>query len=305
MTIMNILCYLNIFLIKIRRRWLFVFSRFYSDKIYLQKMFPLRLGYLLNLDNPQTFNEKLQWMKLYDRNPAYTQMVDKIESKKFVASIIGEEHIIPTIAVYDSVDKIDFDMLPNRFVLKCSHDSGGLIICKDKNVLNKTAALKKLKKALKKDYYLRIREWPYKNVKPRILAEAFIEDKKDGELRDYKFFCFNGKPSKLLLASGRFGGDNTLCLDFFDMNFNHLDLVEYNHPNSEVLPHKPHHFEEMKSLAEKLSTGIPQVRVDFYEANDHIYFGEMTFFDMGGYRQIHPDSWDLEWGKLIDLPKKD
>lgn len=288
---------------KVQRRLLFAFARYLPDRWYLERLFPLMVGYSLNLDHPMTFNEKLQWLKLYDRKPEYSKMVDKIEAKKYVAAIIGEEHIIPTLAVYDSVEDIVFDDLPEQFVLKCSHDSGtGLVICKDKETLDKGAVLRKLKKALKINYFFRNREWPYKSLKPRILAEAYIEDGHDRELRDYKFFCFNGKPQRMLLATGRNDMERGLCLDFFDMDFNHLDLADEGHSNAKSIPHKPLHFDEMKQLAVKLSAGIPQVRVDFYEANNVVLFGELTFFDMGGYRRIRPNSWDLEWGKMIKLP---
>ena len=161
------------------------------DSIVLKCIYRSELNKKLNLNNPKTFNEKLQWLKLYDRKDIYTTMVDKYEAKKYVAGIIGEEYIIPTIGIYNSFDEIDFDKLPKRFVMKCTHDSGGIIICKDKSNFNKVLAKKKIEKSLKKNYYYGGREWPYKNVKPRIIIEEYMEDKKHHELRDYKIFCFN------------------------------------------------------------------------------------------------------------------
>lgn len=295
---------LNSLIYKIRRRLLFSFAHLLPDRFYLQHLFPLVMGYPLDLENPCTFNEKLQWLKLYNRRPEYTQMVDKYEVKKFVSDLIGEEYVIPILSVYDSVDDIDFDRLPDQFVLKCTHNSGGVVICKDKKAFDKDIAIKKLKNALKRNFFWRDREWPYKNVKPRIIAEKYMEDKEDAELRDYKFYCFNGKPMRLLLATGRQDIIKGLCFDYFDMNFNHLGLTNHWHPNASPVPHRPNHFEEMKLLAAKLSYNIPHVRVDFYEANDKVYFGEMTFFDMGGHLAIHPDEWDLEWGGFLDLPVK-
>ncbi len=285
-----------------------VFSRlgFYNsmpDEEYLKKKFKYSMGKELNLDNPQTFNEKLQWLKLYDRKPVYTTMVDKYEAKKYVADIIGEEYIIPTLGVWNHFDEIDFDKLPNQFVLKCTHDSGGLVICKDKAKLDKAAAKKKIEKSLKRDFYLNGREWPYKNVKPRIIAETYMEDEETKELRDYKFFCFNGKVKALFIASERQTKDEETKFDFFDADYNHLPFTN-GHPNAEVLPKKPVMFEEMKVLAEKLSQGVPELRVDFYEVNGKIYFGELTFSHWSGMMPFDPEEWDKTFGDWIELPKK-
>lgn len=273
-----------------------------SDKSFLKLKFKEEMGYKLDLGNPQTFNEKLQWLKLYDRNPLYTKMVDKADMKKYVESKIGKEYIIQTLGVYDDFDEIDFKSLPEKFVIKCTHDSGTVIICKDKKIFDIAMARNKINRALRKNFYYQSREWPYKNVKPRVLVEEYIEDKKDKELRDYKFYCFNGEPHALLLATDRMSGKE-LCFDYFDMDFKHLKLTNHWHPNAKRVPHKPDHFEDMKKLARKLSEGIPQVRVDFYEANGKVYVGELTFFDMGGYLKIHPDDWDKEWGSMIRLPQ--
>ena len=275
---------------------------FIPDKQYLQIMYRIRMGKKLNLDNPQTFNEKLQWLKLYDRRPEYTIMVDKYEAKKYVADRIGSEYIIPTLGVWDKFDDIDFDKLPNQFVLKCTHDSGGLVICRDKKTLDIQEARKKIEKSLKSNFFWVGREWPYKNVKPRIIAEEYMEDETDHELRDYKFFAFDGVAKALFIATDRGNLSSETKFDFFDIDFNHLDFTN-GHPNSEVLPHKPKTFDEMKKLAEKLSCGIPQVRVDFYEVNGKAYFGELTFAHWSGMKPFDPEIWDKKFGEMIELPE--
>lgn len=285
---------------RIRLKFIYIFSKWIPDRKFLELVFPLNTGYNLNLDNPQTYNEKLQWLKLYDRNPEYTKMVDKVEAKKYAASIIGENHIIPTLAVYDRVEDIDFDVLPSQFVLKCTHDSGGIVICKDKATLDKRAAIKKLSKGLRKNFYYINREWPYKNVRPRIIAEQFMTDG-DGELKDYKIFTFGGEPKFMFIASDRFSEEEETKFDFFDMNFEHLPFIN-GHPNAKHVISKPRGFDEMKNLASKLSKGIPQVRVDFYDINGHIYFGEMTFFHWSGIVPFDPQEWDYKFGDYIKLP---
>lgn len=256
-----------------------------------------------NLKNPRTFNEKLQWLKLYDRKPEYTQMVDKYEAKQYVAERIGEEYVAPCYGVWDSFDEIPFDKLPDQFVLKCTHDCGGLVICRDKKNLDMAAARKKITESLKRNYYLQSREWPYKNVKPRILAEKYLEDDKTGELRDYKFFCFDGEPKVLFVATARQSEQEETKFDFFDMEYNHLD-IRNGHPNAEMPPEKPSNFAQMQELAAQLSKGIPEVRVDFYEVNGSIYFGELTFFHWGGKVPFEPNEWDRVFGDWIQLPKK-
>lgn len=277
----------------------------YPDETFLKKSFKIHLGYELNLKNPQTFNEKLQWLKLYNRKDLYTTLVDKYSVKQYVADKIGEEYIIPTLGVWNSFEEINFDTLPNQFVLKCTHDSGGLVICKDKKSLDICDANRKLSYFLKRNYYLMGREWPYKNVVPRIIAEKYMEDPQYKELRDYKFYTFNGEPKFLLLATNRQSKQKPLSFDYYDMDFNHLPLTNHWHPNNiDGIPEKPQKFEKMKELASVLAKGFPHARIDFYEVCDKIYFGEITLFDMSGFLKIHPDSWDLEWGKLIELPKQ-
>ena len=223
------------------------FFSFMPDDIYLKLMYRIRMGKKLNLDNPQTFNEKLQWLKLYDRKDIYTKMVDKYEVKRYVAEKIGEEYVIPTLGVWERFDDIDFDKLPNRFVLKCTHDSGGLIICRDKKTLDLSKARKKIEQSLKTNFYWVGREWPYKNVKPRIIAEKYMEDETDHELRDYKFFAFDGVAKALFIATDRGNESVDSKFDFFDAEFRHLDFTK-GHPNAKVPPHKPEKFQEMKKL---------------------------------------------------------
>lgn len=276
--------------------------RLISDKFLLKNLYRVRMGKKLRLNNPQTYNEKLQWLKLYDRKPEYTKMVDKYEVKEYVAEKIGEEYIIPTLGVWERFEDIDFEKLPDQFVLKCTHDSGGLAICTNKETFDFEGAKEKINRCLKRNYFWRSREWPYKNVKPRVIAETYMEDAKTGELPDYKFFCFDGKVKAMFIATERQSDEETK-FDFFDENFNHLPFTN-GHPNAEKMPEKPEHFEEMKELAEKLSVGIPQVRVDFYEVNGKIYFGELTFFHWSGMMPFEPEEWDYKLGQEIKLHKE-
>lgn len=230
-------------------------------------------------------------------------MVDKYEVKKIVGSIIGNQYIIPTIGVYDKFDDINFEMLPNQFAMKCTHDSGGNVICNDKSKLNIKQAKKKINKSLKNNYYWQNREWPYKNVKPRIIIEKYMVDESGDELKDYKFFCFDGKVKAMFIAQDRMKNEDTK-FDFFDDNFNHLPFTN-GHPNAAVPPKKPKSFDKMKMLAEKISKGIPQVRVDFYDINGKVYFGEITFFHWSGFVKFEPPEWDEKFGEWIKLPKKE
>lgn len=255
----------------------------------------------LNLDDPKTYNEKLQWLKLYDRRPIYTTMVDKYAVKDYVASIIGRQYVIPTIGVWSSFDEIDFNSLPNQFVLKCTHDSGGLVIVKDKSLLDKKKAKSKIENSLKRRYYYSNREWPYKNVIPRIIAEPYLEDEITKDLRDYKFFTFDGVVRALFIATERQTEGEETKFDFFDENFNHLPMTN-GHPNAKTTPSKPTQFELMKELASKLGDGIPQARIDFYECNGKVFFGEITLFHWSGFMPFVPKEWDYQFGEWIKLP---
>ena len=272
---------------------------FIPDKLYLNLMYWSNTGKWINIDNPKTYNEKLQWLKLYDRNPEYTKMVDKYLAKKYVSSLIGDEFIIPTLGVWDKFDDIEFENLPKDFVLKCTHDSGGLVICKDKSKLDLSKARKKINKSLKRNYYKAGREYPYKEVKPRIIAEKYMEDEALGELVDYKFYTFGGVPKVLFIASNRMSGNT--CADYYDMDFNKLPFT-WGYPNSSVEIKKPKNFEKMVYLAEILAKNTTELRVDFYEVNGKVYFGELTFFDGSGFCAFEPNEWDLKLGEYIVLP---
>lgn len=269
----------------------------YNDEKYLKYVFKERMGKELDLNNPITFNEKLQWLKLYNKNPKYTNLVDKYEVREYIKETIGEKYLIPNYGVYDSFKEIDFDKLPNQFVLKTTHDSGTVLICKDKATFDYKYARKYLTKRLKRKYYYLWREWPYKNVKPRIIAEAFMEDKTVQSLNDYKFYCFDGKAKMMFVIIDR--GKNTK-VNFYDMEFNKINLQQTYPPFTKKMQ-KPQQFDEMIKLAEKLSKNIPHVRVDFYIINNQVYFGEMTFFDAAGFDKFTPEKYDEILGNYIDL----
>ena len=275
---------------------------FLPDVIRIRIMWKQWMDYPLNLKHPKSYNEKLQWMKLNDRNPLYTALVDKYAVKNYVKGIIGEQYIIPTLAVWNSVDDIDLSLLPNQFVLKTTHDSGGVCICKDKKTLDFAEVKFKLNKSMHYDYSKLAGEWPYKNVPRKIIAEKYLEDKKYHELRDYKFFCFSGKVKALFIATERqTRKEPYFC--FFDRDFNYLGITQ-GHPQPPVPPEKPENYELMIELAEKLSKDICQVRVDFYEVNGHVYCGELTFFHHSGIVPFEPQKWDYIFGEWFVLPEK-
>lgn len=277
------------------------------DKFYLKIEYKHRVGRLLDLDNPILFSEKLQWLKLYNRKPEYTIMVDKVKAKKHVAEKVGEEYIIPTLGVWDNPDEINFDTLPDKFVLKCNHNSGtGMCICRDKSKLDIPKVKEELRKGLKQNYFLKGREWPYKNVSRKILAEHLLEDRDGKEIKDYKFMCFGGTPYLCQVISDRSTDEK---IDFYDMDWNRLiGLIGFNPlptiHNSLHGIHRPRSFEDMKRMAAILSKGIPFVRIDFYDINGKAYFGEITFFPASGFGHFFPDEWNERLGKLIVLPHK-
>ncbi len=278
-------------------------AKYGSDKLYLRFCFHTCMGYWMDFDNPKTYNEKLQWLKLYDRKNIYTTMVDKYAVKKYVSDIIGEDYIIPTLGVWHSFDEIDFNTLPNRFVLKCTHDSGGVVICTDKKSLDFVEVKNKIEKSLKFDYYKKGREWPYKNVPRQIIAEQYMEDEDTGELRDYKFFCFDGEVKAMFIATERQNKNDVTRFDFFDRDFNHIDCIN-GHPMADVPPAKPKNYELMIKLAEQLSKEMPHARIDFFECNGNVYFGEITFYHHGGLTKMEPIDVDLMFGSWIKLPQK-
>lgn len=277
------------------------FAPILPDEFFLRIHFRLSVGYPLNLKDPKSFNEKLQWLKLNDRHDEYTMMVDKIEAKTYVSSIIGEKYIIPTIAFWDKVEDINWESLPNQFVIKATSDSGGVVVCKNKSELNIEEAKNKLKTLGQRDYTVVSKEYPYKNVKHRYLAEEYMEDESGYELKDYKFFCFDGEPKFLFVATGR--QQNDTRFDFFDIDFNHLPVLN-GHANADKCPQKPRNYEEMLEVSRKLSKGIPHVRVDLYNISGRIYFGELTFFHWSGTTPYEPREWDYKFGEYLNLPLK-
>lgn len=271
--------------------------RFLPDELYIQLNYFAHFKKFANLRKPITYNEKLNWLKLHDRNPLYTTLVDKYEVKEYVSKLIGGGYTVPTLGVWSSVDEIDFDALPN----KCTHDSEGLVICKDKKALDISTTKEKLSAALKQNFYYIGREWPYKNVKPRVIAEEYIEDHRDGELRDYKFFCFNGEPKVMFVASDRAMGKTKF--DYYNLDFDHLDIMQ-KYPNASTPRRKPDTFDEMIKLSRILSKGFAHVRVDFYEVDGKIYFGELTFYHFSGFMPFRPTEWDKKFGDWIKLPEE-
>lgn len=273
-----------------------------SDELYIRLKWMMNMDYQLHLKNPQTYNEKLQWLKLHDHRSEYVTMVDKYAVKDYVARIIGSEYIIPTIGVWDKPEEIDWNALPNQFVLKCTHDSGGVVICKDKSDFDKEKAISKLNKGMKTNYYLNGREWQYKKVPRQIIAEKFIEAAPNtSDLPDYKFFCFNGEVKALYVATERQNPDEEVKFDFFDADFNHLPIRQ-GHDNAKNLPQKPRNFELMKNLAKKLSKGYPHLRVDLYEIGDRVLFGELTLNHLDGWVPFEPRLWDKKLGEWLILP---
>lgn len=272
---------------------------FLPDELYIQLNYFAHFGRFANLKKPITYNEKLNWLKLHDHNPLYTKLVDKYEVKQYVSDVIGSQYVIPTLGVWDSFDEIRFDDMPNQFVLKCTHDSEGLIIVKEKGLLDWNFARSKLNKALNQNFYYIGREWPYKNVKPRIIAEKYMEDDVDGELRDYKFFCFDGEPKALFIATER--ASNDVKFDYYDLNFNHLEIKQ-KYKNSSKCIRKPSNFNNMIEFSRMLSNKMPHVRVDFYEVNGKLYFGELTFYHFSGFMPFEPKEWDDIFGQWLQLP---
>jgi len=275
-----------------------------NDKKYLELRYKLKFGYRPNLEKPKTFNEKIQWMKLYYRKPELPSFVDKAEAKEKVAKIIGEQYIIPTIGVYNNFDEIDFDKLPNQFVIKCTHDCASVIICRDKNKFDVDDARQKINKALAvKHYGEHDREWAYSQIEPRIIVEKFMKNEGTDDITDYKFFCFNGEPKVMYISMG-LEDHATASISFADMDYKLLDIERADYKSLDRLPPKPKNFEKMKDLARELSKDFPQVRVDLYEINGKPYFGELTFYTCGGMVDWKKHEYDERLGKMINLPEK-
>lgn len=269
------------------------------DRLYIQLLFFRHLHKRINLEQPKAFNEKLQWLKLYDRNPEYTKMVDKYAVKQYVSEKIGSEFIIPTLGVWDNPEDINFSDLPDRFVLKWNHDSGSIVICTDKSILDRREAVSRLKSRQKFSGFWYAREWPYKDVVPKVIAEKYIEDS-SGYLNDYKLMCFNGKVRCSFVCTDRFSEDG-LKVTFYDRSWNQMPFSRH-YPVSDMPVPRPKNYDALVHLAEKLSEGIPFVRVDFYDVNDRVYFGEMTFYPGSGLEEFDPEKWDYVLGSWLELP---
>lgn len=272
-----------------------------NDETYLRWYYFFCMKKRLNLKSPTTYNEKINWLKLYNRNPFYTTLVDKLKVKDVVAQKIGAEHVIKTLGVWKRAEDIEWDKLPDRFVLKTTQGGGnvGIMICRDKSTFDRTKAVANMNAALKQNLYYYSREWPYKDVEPMIFAEEYMEDE-HGELRDYKFFCFNGKCKMLFVATERQTREEPY-FNFFDENYNPLPFKQ-GHPVNPVIPEKPEGFDEMKRIAEELSKGLPHVRMDLYVINGKVYFGEYTFYHFGGAMPFEPAEWDYKIGSWLKLP---
>lgn len=276
------------------------FYSWVSDERFLKQLYFERMHCTLDLENPKSFNEKLQWLKLHDCNPEYTRMVDKCEAKRYVAERIGEEYIIPTLGVWNCFDEIDFDKLPEQFVLKCTHDSGGNVIVRDKHALDLKQARKKISKTLARNYYWAGREWPYKDVKPRVLAEKYMQNENERDLTDYKFYCFNGEPRFLYISVG-LEDHATARISFLTCDWQFAPYARSDYRGFETLPPKPQNYEKMLEIASVLSAGIPFLRVDLYEINGKVYFSELTFSPCGGFMPFKNPEHDLEIGSMLDI----
>ncbi len=272
------------------------------DKIYLKKVYKARIGKNLNLKNPKTFMEKMNWLKLYDRNPLYTIMADKYKAREYIAEKVGEQYLVPLLGVWDSPDEIDFDALPDQFVLKCNHDNG-VIICKDKSQLDVEKIKKELSERLERDYYKKLREWPYKNIPRKIICEKYMKNDNGTKPLDYKFFCFNGEPRLVMVNSNRFSNGG-VGVDFYNMDWKYVEINYGHHTSAGDVFIQPKGFFAMQDFAKKLSENIPLIRVDFSYWNEEVYVGELTFFSAGGYTDLSPVEWEKELGSWIELPKK-
>ena len=274
--------------------------RFLSDESYIRLIYRLRMGKKPDLDNPRTFTEKLQWLKLHDHNPEYTGMADKLAMRTYVEDRIGEGHTVPVLGIWNRFEDIDFDALPDRFVLKTTHDSGSYLICRDKASFDRKTASKILTRSLKRNYYRTTREWQYKDIEPRIIAEQYMDDGKTN-LTDYKFFCFNGKPL-FMYSEEESSGNPTQAIA--DMQYNMMPF-SMDDAKADVLPPKPELFDAMASVSKRLSEGVPFLRVDMYCIGNSFYVGELTFYHYGGYIPFNPVEWDLKLGEKLELPDID
>ena len=279
------------------------FFGFLPDKLYLSLRYRLQMGHWINWKHPRTFTEKLQWLKIYDYKPEYTQMVDKLAAKDYVAKRIGKEYIIPTLGVWDRVEDIDWDSLPNQFVLKTTHGGGGggVVVCKDKRTLNREKAVEKLRSSMRSNAGRTYREKPYLNVPRRIIAEKFMAEPSpvvSSDLIDYKYYCFNGVPKLIMVANGRSTGDKRFA--YYDTQWNPVH-IKWGAPRPDKEFPRPDNLDEMLRVASKLSAGLTHARIDLYNIDAHVYFGEITFYDGSGFEKIDPQSYDEYLGSLMKL----
>ena len=275
-------------------------SRLIPDRIYLQIVYFKHFRRFINFNNPKTFNEKIQWLNLNYRNEEYTKLVDKYRVKQYITKLIGEEYVIPTLGVWNNVDDIDFKSLPEKFVLKCNNDSGGIVICKNKKDFDEAKAKSFLKERLKNNGYWYGREWPYKNVKPCIIAEKYMEDSISKDIKDYKFFCFNGSMEFFDIDIDRFIEHRA---NYYDRNGNFLPFGKtYCPPDYTKKIEMPKNLDKMIELAETISHNTVLSRIDFYEIDGQVYFGEITFYPGSGFSPFTDEKWDYKLGDMIDLP---
>lgn len=273
-------------------------SRLMPEKLYLKLYYRMVFKRALDLKDPKTYNEKLQWLKINDRNPLYTQLVDKYLVREYVSDRVGDQYLIPLLGVWDSFEEIDWEELPDQFVLKTTHDSGTVIVCRDKRDFDILAARNTINASLRRNYYYLTKEWPYKDVSPRIIAEQYMDDGSGTGLKDYKFFCFSGEPKFLFVASDR--GIHQTKFDFFDMKFRRLNIAQH-YPNSGMEIARPESYDEMVSIAKALSQGLVHVRVDLYEIGGRPYFGELTFYHFSGLAPFDPPEADMRIGAMLNL----
>lgn len=283
----------------------FIAKRISDDK-YLRIQYRSVFGKPLNLESPHTFNEKIQWLKIHDRKPEYSTMVDKYEVKKYVADRIGAEYVIPTLGVWDKFEDIDFNSLPNQFVLKCTHDSGGLVICRNKAEFDIEEAKCKISRSLGHNFYWMGREWPYKNVKPRIIAEQYMKDENSASgLTDYKFFCFNNEVKMLYVSQG-LEDHATARISFYDLNGHKMPFHRKDYKPIEGNFKLPYNFQEMLDISQKLANevGAPFVRIDLYSIAGKTKFSEITFSPCAGMIPFEPAEWNEITGNWIRLPEE-
>ena len=271
--------------------------RWMSDEAYIKMVYRIYFGVYPDLEHPKNYSEKLNWLKLHDRQPQYTEIVDKYTVKQYISGIIGEKYVVPTLGVWDRFEDIDFDALPNQFVLKCTHDSGGLVICRDKSRLDKAKARRKISASLKRNYFWIGREWPYKNVKPRIIAEPYLEDTRYGELRDYKFYVFDGVVDSVMVCKDRQKGHTKYF--YFDRNWNRL-YYQWDDLEFQDDIERPEHFDEMLDIAQRLSYSFSHIRVDLYNVDGSIYFSELTLYDDAGFDTEINGETNRMWGEKLD-----